>query len=82
MSKQRDINAEMTRVLEELQLETIQQLLDRVRSGEATAAELGVARNLLRDNNMQVKPTGNSPLEKLGSELPAFDEDDPNVPVH
>lgn len=77
-----DLNKQMQEVLEELQLHTVKQLLERVQSGAATAAELGVARNLLRDNNMQVKPTGNSPLEKLGDSLPAFDEDDPANPYH
>lgn len=72
-----DLNFQLTAILEELQLATVTDLLRKIRSGEATAAELGVARNLLRDNNMQVKPTGKSPLEALGHALPAFDEDDP-----
>lgn len=72
-----DMNITLTVLLEELQLATVNDLLRKVRAGEATAAELGVARNLLRDNNMQVKPSGHSPLEALGHALPSFEEDDP-----
>lgn len=77
-----DLNAQMQEVLEELQLSTVNELLERIKSGAATAAELGVARNLLRDNNMQVKATGKSPLEKMRENLPAFDEEDPTNPMH
>jgi hypothetical protein len=37
---------------------------------------------MLKDNNIQVKLTGKSPLEKLGDNLPSFDENDPTNPMH
>jgi|AntDeeMinimDraft_5_1070356.scaffolds.fasta_scaffold22301_4 hypothetical protein len=72
-----DLNTELQEMLTELQIDSVRELAARVKSGAVTAAELGVIRNMLRDNNIQVKPTGNSPLEKLGDALPSFDEDDP-----
>jgi len=44
--------SDLGRLLEELHNETAQVLLDRIKSGEATAADLSVARQFLKDNGI------------------------------
>ena len=41
-------------LLQELHIASIELLLERVKSGEATASELSVARQLLKDNNIEI----------------------------
>ena len=48
-------------------------LLDLVKSGNAKASDLNVARQFLRDNGIDAVPTEDNPLGKLLEELP-FDE--------
>ena len=45
-------------------------LLRKVQSGEATAAELNVARQFLRDNNINTVPTRDNGLQDLHEALP------------
>lgn len=52
-----------------------QELLDRVRSGEAKPADLSVAVKFLKDNGIEAIPTDGSLLKALFEDLP-FDEDD------
>lgn len=47
----------------------------RVQSGEATPADLNVARQLLRDNGIMSAPN-NKPVIKLADRLPSFDDND------
>lgn len=58
-----------------------QQLLARIKSGEATAADFNVARQLLKDNNIQAVPVKDSPLQKLTDAIPEFEDDDA-IPQH
>ena len=48
-------------VLEKLSTTLAQELLDRINSGEAGAADLNVARQLLKDNNITVVPQAEHP---------------------
>lgn len=58
-------------------------LLKRIRKGEATAADLSVARQFLKDNNISAVPVKNSPLGKLAGSIPDFDADeDSPIPHH
>lgn len=50
------------------------ELLNRIESGEATAAELSVARQFLNDNSITGIKTENNPLGQLADKLPAFDD--------
>lgn len=68
------------KVLAELHEETINLLLGRIKDGSATAAELSVARSILRDNGINSTTHGNAPIAKLEMVMP-FDEDDPEIPV-
>ena len=47
-----------------------QALANRLESGEATAADLGVIRQFLKDNNISVEPGDNSALDRLTKNLP------------
>lgn len=61
-------------ILSQLHSELASELLERVRSGEATASELSVVRQFLNDNNISGVPTKENPLGQLASALPSFDE--------
>lgn len=50
-----------------------QELLSRIRSGEATAAELSVATKFLKDNGIEAIAAQDSPLANLAASLPMFD---------
>jgi len=65
--------ATLNALLAELHLKTVEQLLERVTSGKASAQELNVARQLLKDNNVEAKPVAGSPLAGLADSLPDLD---------
>jgi hypothetical protein len=54
-------------------------LLEKVRSGEVTAAELNVARQFLKDNGIDAIPKEGSPLGNLADELPFTSAEEPNL---
>lgn len=55
-------------------------LLQKIKSGEATPAELGVARQYLKDNGVTAVPADGTPLRNLTEILPFEDDDeDSNV---
>lgn len=45
-------------------------LLSKIKSGDATAADLNVARQLLKDNGINCIPTKNNGIGKLAEALP------------
>ena len=59
--------------LKELHGVLANKLLERVKDPEVTSSDLNVARQFLKDNNIDAVPTQDSPLQKLIEELP-FDE--------
>jgi hypothetical protein len=54
-----------------------QELLARIQTGEATAAELSAAIKFLKDNGIDAHMTKDSPLENLAKILPFADPDEP-----
>ena len=60
----------LQKILDQLHTELAQELLDKIRSGEAKASELNVARQFLKDNGIEGLPMDNSPLKELVDELP------------
>lgn len=62
--------SDLTKILEALHVEVAQGLLERVRSGEATASDFNVARQLLKDNGIDSAPKKGSPLDNLAHSLP------------
>lgn len=57
-------------LLERLFDASLECLLNKIADGTATAADLGVARQMLRDNNISAIPKDGNPLEKLMGALP------------
>lgn len=56
---------------ENLHTETVKLLLKRVKEGTATASDLGVARQLLRDNGIDITAANRkAPLHALAEALP------------
>jgi hypothetical protein len=45
-------------------------LLSKIRSGKATAADLGVARQFLKDNGIDISSKAESPIFKLHESMP------------
>lgn len=62
---------ELTKVLEDLQVELFKQLLERARSGEASASDFAVMAKVLKDNNVQVNPETNKQAQELEEKLKA-----------
>jgi hypothetical protein len=59
------------KLIDDLHAEVTQQLLLRVRSGEATASELSVAVKFLKDNGASLDViTSENPMASLLNELP------------
>ena len=56
--------------LKELHAVLAEKLLQKVKDPDATASELNVARQFLRDNGIDAVPTEGSPLQQLADELP------------
>ena len=52
-----------------------QTLLEKIKSGEAKSADLGVAVRFLKDNGIEAAPVNDNPLARLLDSLP-FDEED------
>lgn len=52
-------------LLKKLHTQTIQSLLDRISKGEATAAELTAAINMLKHNGINASPAADPNLGKL-----------------
>jgi len=57
-------------VLEDLSVALADELLARINSGEATPADLNVARAMLKDNNIIVNVESDHPATKLAVVLP------------
>ena len=60
-------------LLESLQTVLIQELLGKIKCGEAKPGDLNVARQLLKDNGIECIPTEKNPMEDLMSNLPDLD---------
>tara|TARA_R100000406_G_scaffold56203_2_gene38566 strand:+ start:16255 stop:16488 length:234 start_codon:yes stop_codon:yes gene_type:complete len=67
-------------ILEALHSSLATELSQRIKSGEATAADLSVARQFLKDNGIDAFATNDSPLQQLVDSLP-FDTDVPDGKV-
>jgi hypothetical protein len=64
--------------LNDLHEQLAQQLLSMIRGGDASAAVLNVARQFLKDNNIDADAKAGLPLKALEETLGDFDEDDPD----
>jgi len=62
--------------LEALFNATVEALVAKIQSGEATAADLNVARQMLKDNGVELPPVDGNPTFNLVTSLP-FDAGEP-----
>jgi hypothetical protein len=74
------VNGKLNDVLGQIQISLAEEILKRIKDGSATAADLQVARGLLRDNNIQALPEANPGLMRLADSLP-FDDTDAEAAV-
>ena len=65
--------------LHTLQDVLIDEMLRRIKTGEATAADLGAARQLLKDNGVQAVASQKSPMLELVNSLPFDDDSEPII---
>lgn len=68
----------LEQMLEKLHSAVASDLLLRIESGQATAAEFAVAIKFLKDNGIDAHMTRDSPLENLAKTLPF---EDPSAPI-
>ena len=66
-------NQKKLELLENLQTVLIQELLGKIKCGEAKPGDLNVARQLLKDNGIECIPIEKNPMEDLMSNLPDLD---------
>ena len=67
--------------LGELHIAIAEQLLKKINSGEATAAEYNAAIKFLADNNIEVDATPDSAANRLAKALPVFDDEQDEQPT-
>lgn len=53
---------------------TAQALIEKIKSGEATSADLNAAIKFLKDNDISCVVSQNDPMKELIDELPVYDE--------
>lgn len=69
----------MLDVLQALHATVAQQLLERIKSGEATAADFSAAIKFLKDNGIDSVPEANKDIQSLASQMPTFEDEDEAV---
>lgn len=62
--------------LEQLHAALAKSLAEKIASGEATASDLNVARQFLKDNGIDAVPREGSPLDDLAKSLPFQSSDE------
>lgn len=68
--------SELADLFDQLHLHLTKDLLKRIKSGEATAAELNVARQMLKDNHIDSSAKTDPHLAALAAAASHVDEDD------
>ena len=61
------------KILKTIHYELAKHILDLIKSGEAKASDLNVARQFLKDNGIECIPLENNPMEELMNNLPDLD---------
>ena len=60
-------------ILNTMHYELAKFLVDKIKTGEAKAGDLNVARQFLKDNGIECIPVENNPMEELMNSLPDLD---------
>ena len=58
------------KIMKDIHYELAKHILDLIKSGEAKAGDLNVARQFLKDNGIECIPVDNNPMEDLMNNLP------------
>ena len=58
------------KIMKDIHYELAKYILDLIKSGEAKAGDLNVARQFLKDNGIECIPVENNPMEDLMNNLP------------
>ena len=58
------------KILKTIHYELAKHILDLIKSGEAKAGDLNVARQFLKDNGIECIPVENNPMEDIMNNLP------------
>ena len=61
------------KIMKTLHYELAKELLDKVKSGDAKAGDLNVARQFLKDNGVECIPVADNPMAELMNNLPDLD---------
>lgn len=69
--------AALEELLGELHEAVANDLLTKIKAGEATPAEISTAVKFLKDNGIEAIPVSKSPLDKLAQEMPDFNSEEP-----
>ena len=65
-------------ILKTIHYELAVHILDLIKSGEAKAGDLNVARQFLKDNGIECIPVENNPMEDLMNNLPDLETNPPS----
>ena len=68
---------DMKDVLAQLHTKVAKELLEKIESGAATAADLSVARQFLKDNGIDSLALAGAPIQNLADVLPFADPEEP-----
>lgn len=68
---------DLNKILETLHTSLAEDLLMKIQSGEATAADLSVARQFLKDNGIDSLAFADAPITNLATVLPFESDDEP-----
>ena len=61
------------KLLKTIHYELAKELLDKIKSGDAKAGDLNVARQFLKDNGVECIPVADNPMAELMNNLPDLD---------
>ena len=61
------------KILKTIHYELAKHILDLIKSGEAKASDLNVARQFLKDNGIECLPVEKNPMQELMENLPDLD---------
>ena len=61
------------KIMKTLHYELAKELLDKIKSGDAKAGDLNVARQFWKDNGVECIPVADNPMAELMNNLPDLD---------
>lgn len=68
-------------LLAELHNQTAEYLIERLRSGQATPAEVSNAIRFLKDNGIEAVPEESDAIHRIVNSLPNFEDSEDGLPI-